>query len=93
MLTKVTQERIDQLLDSAETQECVFWDKELVVSYKIESGFTLLGRAPCVDPKNFDLEIGRKIAREKVEDQLWQLEGYRLQLALAGFIHEIDYGE
>jgi hypothetical protein len=82
---RVTQEEIDALLDSAETEEHTFWGKELVVSYRFPSrgGFTVSGRAPCVDPANFDLEIGRKVAREKVADQLWQLEGYRLQLELA----------
>ena len=79
---KVTQEQINHLLDNAPTQEHVFWEKELVVSYLLPSGFTVTGRAPCVDPKNFDIEIGRRVAREKAEDTLWQLEGYRLQLEL-----------
>jgi hypothetical protein len=33
---------------------------------------------------NFDLEIGRKVAREDAENQLWKLEGYLLQNALLG---------
>lgn len=84
----VSQSRIDNLLDKAQTQEAVFWEKELVVSYKLSCGFTILGRAACVDPANFDWEIGRKIAREDAESKLWQLEGYRLQLVLAGHIVE-----
>ena len=76
----VTQAEIDDLLNQAETQEHIFWNKELVVSYKFPSGFIISGRAACVDPANFDLEIGRKIARERVETELWQLEGYRKQL-------------
>lgn len=89
-MNTVTQERINELLDSAETQEHIFWDKELLVSYKLNSGFTVTGRAACVDPANFDLEIGRKYAREDAENQLWKLEGYRLQLNLAGEIMEMD---
>lgn len=80
---RVTQEQIDALLDSAETQEHTFWGKELVVSYRLESGFTVTGRGACVDPANFDLAIGRDLARKDVAKQLWQLEGYRLQLELA----------
>lgn len=80
---RVTQEEIDALLDASETQEHIFWDKELIVSYKLPSGFTIAGRAACIDPANFDLEIGRKVARENAEHQLWQLEGYRKQLELA----------
>lgn len=80
---RVTQEQIDALLDSAETQEHTFWGKELVVSYRLESGFTVMGRGACVDPANFDVAIGRKVAREDAANQLWELEGYRLQLSLA----------
>ncbi len=82
MPNSVTQEQINSLLDTADTQEHIFWGKELVVSYRLPNGFTVTGRAACVDPANFDLEIGRKIARESVEHQLWQLEGYRLQIEL-----------
>lgn len=78
-MNKVTIEHINTLLGSAETQEHVFWDKELVVSYKLPSGFTITGRGACVDPKNFDIEIGRKVAREQAEHKLWELEGYMLQ--------------
>ncbi|MBD2489030.1 Gp49 family protein [Aulosira sp. FACHB-615] len=76
---RVTPEQIAALLDSAETQEHVFWSKELVVSYKLSNGFTICGRGACVDPANFDIEIGRRVARENAENQLWQLEGYVLQ--------------
>lgn len=75
----VTQEHINKMLDEAETCETIFWGKELVVSYKLKNGFTLLGRAACVDPANFDIEIGRIIAREQVQNKLWELEGYLLQ--------------
>lgn len=81
---RVTPEQIKALLDAAETQETVFWDKEVVVSYKLPSGFTVLGRGACVDPTNFNIEIGRQVARKQVEDQLWQLEGYLLQNKLIG---------
>lgn len=82
MQNRITQEQIDSLLASAETQEAIFWEKELVVSFRLPCGFTVTGRGACVDPANFDIEIGRKVAREDAANQLWQLEGYRLQLEL-----------
>ncbi len=78
----VSQEHIDKLINEAETQEAIFWDKELVISFKLHNGFTVLGRAACVDPANFDLVIGRKIAKDNAKEQLWQLEGYLLQTKL-----------
>lgn len=78
----VTEQEIDQLLDTAQTSEKIFWGKELIVSYLLESGFTVSGRSACIDPDNFNLEIGRKYAREDAKSQLWQLEGYRKQVTL-----------
>jgi len=75
----VTKDMITSILSEAETQEHVFWDKELVVSYRLKSGFTILGRAAVVDPANFNLELGRKIAYDDAFKQLWPLEGYMLQ--------------
>ena len=76
---KVTSDQIKSILDNAEIQEVVFWDKEVVVSYKLYNGFTIIGRGACVDPANFDIEIGRRVAREQAENKLWELEGYLLQ--------------
>lgn len=75
----VSQEAIEYIIDTAITEEAVFWGKELVVSYKLQNGFTVLGRGACVDPKNFDIEVGRKCAREMAINKLWELEGYLLQ--------------
>jgi hypothetical protein len=79
---RVTQEEIDALLDASEVQEHVFWEKELCVSYRLPCGFTVLGRGACIDPVNFDIEIGRRVAREDAANKLWQLEGYRKQLRM-----------
>ena len=36
-----------------------------------------------VSAKNFDAEIGRKLARQKAVDQIWPLMGYELRSRLA----------
>lgn len=78
----LSQSQIEALLDAAQVQEHIFWHKEFVASYLLPCGFTVLGRGACIDPANFDLEIGRKVAREDAVNQLWKLEGYRKQLEL-----------
>ena len=50
-------------------------------------GFSISdGFGACVDPKNFDEEIGKKIAFERCKsatiNELWKLEGYRLSRSL-----------
>lgn len=84
MSNKITKEQLDALIDAAVVEEHLFHGgKSMILSYQLESGFTIDGRAAVVDLNNFDIEIGRQVAREDAINQLWQLEGYRLQLELA----------
>ena len=45
----------------------------------LRNGFTVVGESACVDPNNFDVELGRKIARSKAREKIWPLEGYALR--------------
>jgi hypothetical protein len=57
----------------------------------LRNGFTVTGQSACADPKNFDQEIGRKIARGDAIRQVWGLMGYELRSRLThieGFTEE-----
>jgi hypothetical protein len=80
MANTVTQQQIDALLDNATREEHLFHNgKSLIISYQLENGWTVDGRAAIVDLAGFDLEIGRLIAKQDAVRQLWALEGYLLQ--------------
>ena len=78
----VSRAQLEALLEASDKTETVFWGKETVISYRLPNGFSVLGRSACVDPANFDPELGRKYAYEDALSQLWRLEGYRLQCHL-----------
>jgi hypothetical protein len=42
------------------------------------NGFTVTGQSACVDPANYNQDIGRKIARENAIKQIWPLLGFDL---------------
>lgn len=51
----------------------------------LPNGFTVgSGESACVDPLNFNEELGRKFAKERAEadavNELWKLEGYLLKI-------------
>ena len=46
---------------------------------KLKNGFVIVESSVCVDPKNFDIEIGREICGNRIKDKIWELEGYNLQ--------------
>ena len=43
------------------------------------SGFEVIGSSACVDPADYDVEVGKPIARQKAINKIWELEGYRQQ--------------
>ncbi len=49
----------------------------------LRNGFTVTGESACASPKNFDAEVGRKIARAKAVEKIWPLMGYELRSRLA----------
>lgn len=44
----------------------------------LENGYTIKGLSACVDPAEFDRDLGRKYAFEDAIKQIWPLEGYLL---------------
>lgn len=49
----------------------------------LKNGFTVTGESACASPENFDVDIGRKLARDNARNKIWALEGYALRNKLA----------
>lgn len=45
----------------------------------LKNGFMVTGESACVSPENFDVELGKSIAREKAIEKVWPLMGYQLR--------------
>ena len=50
----------------------------------LKNGYHVIGHSACVDPKNFNKELGEKIAKEQAVDKCWELLGFRLRDQLSG---------
>lgn len=50
----------------------------------LANGFNVIGESACLNPDDYDEEIGHKIAREKAFEKIWALEGYRRKWAEDG---------
>ena len=86
---RVTKEKIENMMSTAKTTVYTAFDKCTIVAMQFENGFILVGSSACVDPANYDIKLGAKYAKEHIENQLWQLEGYALQKK----VHELIKGE
>ena len=49
----------------------------------LKNGFTVTGESACADARNFNAEIGRRIARENALGKIWPLLGYELKTRLS----------
>ena len=48
----------------------------------LQNGFTVVGFSACVDPKNYDKNLGESIAKDNALEKVWELEGYLLRQRL-----------
>lgn len=44
----------------------------------LDNGFTVVGKSACVDPRLYDEQKGRELAREDAVRQVWAYLGFRL---------------
>lgn len=79
----VTKEQIDKIFEEGMKLESTIGDKTTVVVFKAPNGFVIVESSSCVDPKNYDFEIGKQICYERIKNKLWELEGYKLQSELS----------
>jgi Phage protein (N4 Gp49/phage Sf6 gene 66) family len=82
-MNKITEEHINELVENAEVVYTTAFGKSLIATFKFESGWVETVDASCVDPANFDIEVGKKIVMERIKNKMWELEGYALQKLLA----------
>jgi Phage protein (N4 Gp49/phage Sf6 gene 66) family len=54
-----------------------------VCQLTLQNGFTVEGSSSCVDPLEFNAELGKQIARQKAEDEVWKILGYELATLLS----------
>lgn len=84
MANTVTKRQINEILTNSEYE--VFhkiFGKQCIVVAKLPNGFTVVGESACVDPNNYIESIGEEIAKKRIEEKVWELEGYKLQDEIA----------
>ena len=76
----VTPEQVKENMQDVIVRTLVDFDKPTTyVTIQMKNGFTLRESTTCVDPANYDEEIGKEICLRKLEDKVWFLLGYQLQ--------------
>jgi hypothetical protein len=78
MKNTVTKRQIDELLEKSEIKVETAYDKVTIVNCKLPNGFVITESSGAVDKENYDEKIGTEICMQRIENKLWELEGYVL---------------
>lgn len=80
MNNTVTIEEVKENMQDVIVRTLMDFDKPTTyVTVRMKNGFTLRESTTCVDPANYNEEIGKEICLAKIEDKIWLLLGYALQ--------------
>jgi hypothetical protein len=82
MKNSVTVEDINKIMSESEYHVYTYKNKTTVVIATLPNGFTITESSSCVDPINYDEKIGVEICKNRIENKVWELEGYKLQDSL-----------
>lgn len=79
MSNTVTQEQVAQIFFDSFKEVTTMGNKTTVLAVTLPSGFVIVESSSCVDPDNYDEQMGYEICRDRVINKIWELEGYVLQ--------------
>lgn len=78
-MSGISKEHIDKILAMSKFSVSKLGSKTCAVVCTLPCGFEITATSACVNPSDYDEAVGADICREKIEDKLWELEGYRKQ--------------
>ena len=80
--TKVSQDMVDRFMGAVASSQLD--NKTTLVSATMATGFVQHEVSSCVDPQNYDHELGTQIATDRIKDSIWKLLGFVLQWGRCG---------
>ena len=81
-IIEITEEYIASIMEESEFEVFTSFDKCTIVSCRLPNGFVITESSACVNPENYDEDLGADICFDKIADKIWELEAYRLQQEL-----------
>lgn len=80
--TKILKEDVENFITDVDVT--TVGEKTTIVNAHTRSGFDIVRHSSCVDPKNYNEELGKQYAMEEVVNNLWGHLGFVLQWAKFG---------
>ena len=74
---KIPEQVIDRLMEDSDYEVYDCFGSCTVVVMKMPNGYVLVESSGCINPEQYDRELGIKYCKEALKRRAWQLEGYR----------------
>jgi hypothetical protein len=74
---KLTEDHINYLFEQGTMEAQTVGEKTTVAVWTAPNGFTIVESSSCIDPVNYDFDMGKAICMKRIRDRLWELEGYK----------------
>lgn len=81
---RLTEEEINSFISSSKIHAEKRGDKSTLVEITYPNGWTDYEISSCIDPANYDEELGKAYALENIKRRLWKSLGFVLQWAHHG---------
>lgn len=88
----ITKAFIDELIAASKRLDTKLGEKTTVVHLTLPNGWEMVETSGCVDPANYNHDLGVATCMRRLVDRVWQIEGYRLQCQLAA-VEEAEKGK
>lgn len=79
----VTPGQVEGIISNSNIITNTILGKCTVVTAELPNGFIIVEHSACVDPANYNEELGKEICLGRIKNKIWELEGYRLQCAIS----------
>lgn len=73
----VSEEKVDQVLEDSIITFSPMGMKTIICHAQLPNDFEVVTSASCVDPSDFDREVGKRICKERLRDKLFELIGFQ----------------
>lgn len=75
---RVTSDMVDDIIDNSEVIVDTLFGNCTMVALRMPNSFIIVETSACVDPANYDEDLGFEICMGRIRDKIYELEGYKL---------------
>lgn len=76
MTYKIPESHIDSIMEESEYEVYDCFGCCTVVVMRMPNGYVIIESSGCIDPSEYDHDLGVELCKQALKRKVWQLEGY-----------------